>query len=389
MTHNKKILSAVSYGAASAVFSILVFFYAEFAKTQQVLPTFSASVAPTAEFNISASEYPQTGAQSCALIDAQSGQLLFSKNENERLPMASTTKIMTAIIAIENKSLDDDVLIPKEAQNVEGSSIYLVAGEVLSLRELLYGLMLESGNDAAIAIAIHTAGSVEKFCDMMNEKAKTLGLCNTNFENPHGLSSENHYTTAHELAKIAAYAMKNEDFRKIVATEKYIIDERENCRERYFFNHNRLLRSLDICDGMKTGYTLASGRCLVTSCTVENGRFVAVTLNDRDDWSDHKEMLLFATSNFESVKIAAGGEIFFSYQTAASPKQTVSVTNTEDIYITRKKGEDAALNLSVEIGATSSLVGDTAGYLSVNDKENCFLFPLTVSGVRSADGGCV
>jgi len=314
---------------------------------------------------------------------------LMQTGDNSAMLIASTTKIMTALVVAEYCRADEEVEILREYTAVEGSSMYLREGERLSVRELLYGLLLQSGNDAAIAIAIHTAGSVEKFCDMMNEKAKTLGLCNTNFENPHGLSSENHYTTAHELAKIAAYAMKNEDFRKIVATEKYIIDERENCRERYFFNHNRLLRSLDICDGMKTGYTLASGRCLVTSCTVENGRFVAVTLNDRDDWSDHKEMLLFATSNFESVKIAAGGEIFFSYQTAASPKQTVSVTNTEDIYITRKKGEDAALNLSVEIGATSSLVGDTAGYLSVNDKENCFLFPLTVSGVRSADGGCV
>ena len=387
--NDKKILSAVSYAAASAVFSILVFFYAEFANPAEGEPTFSQISDTTAEFDIPASQFPQTGAQSCALVDANSGQLLFSKNENERLPMASTTKIMTAIVAIENKSLDDAVLIPKEAQNVEGSSIYLVAGEVLSLGELLYGLMLESGNDAAIAIAIHTAGSVENFCNMMNEKAKELGLCNTNFENPHGLSSENHYTTAHELAKLAAYAMKNETFRKIVATEKYIIPAREKCKERYFFNHNRLLRSLDICDGVKTGYTLSSGRCLVTSCTVEGGSFVAVTLNDRDDWNDHKEMLTFAASNFESVKIAAAGEILFSYQTAASPKQRVSVTNAEDIYITRKKGDDSPIDLSVEIGATSSLVGDTAGYVIVNDEKNCFSFPLTVSGVRSAEGGCV
>ncbi len=378
---DKKLIDAISYAAASAVFSVLIFFYAAYiGKVPEAPPLSDAAIEASVQFDIPQSAYPTSSAQACALIDANSGQLLFSKNENERLPMASTTKIMTAIIALENCDIDETVTIPAEVCGVEGSSIYLLAGEKLTMRELLYGLMLESGNDAATAVAIHVAGDAESFCELMNEKAKTLGLSNTHFDNPHGLTSENHYTTAHELALLSAYAMKNEVFRQLVSTDKYIIPERENCRARYFSNHNRLLRSFDLCDGVKTGYTQAAGRCLVTSGKSGDSRFVAVTLNDRQDWNDHKEMLTFAVENFESIKLADKNELVFNFSTQNSPSQILTVTNADTIYITRAKGSDDTIDLSVEIGKAESLVGDVAGYVRVNTDGNHFIFPLRVVG---------
>ena len=381
---DKKLIDAISYAAASAVFSILIFFYAGFAGNHAEIRTFSETASiENVHFDLPQNEYPSTGAQACALIDANSGQLLFSKNENQRLPMASTTKIMTAIIALENCDVDEIVTVPAQAQGVEGSSIYLLSGEKLTISELLYGLLLESGNDAAAAIAIYVGGDAESFCELMNKKAEDLGLSNTHFENPHGLTAEGHYTTAYELATLSAYAMKNETFRKIVSTEKYIIPERENCRARYFSNHNRLLRSLDVCDGIKTGYTLAAGRCLVTSASLGESRFVAVTLNDRSDWEDHKEMLTFAAENFESIKLAEKKELVFSFNPQYNPKQKIFVTNNDAIYITRKKGASQNIDFTVEIATADGMTGDTAGYLRVNTDGNFFVFPLKVSHVKS------
>ncbi len=381
---DKKLIDAISYAAASAVFSILIFFYAGVVGTPSEMRTFSeAAATENVHFDLPQNEYPTSGAQACALIDANSGQLLFSKNENQRLPMASTTKIMTAIIALENCDVDEIVTVPAQAQGVEGSSIYLLSGEELTLSELLYGLLLESGNDSATAIAIYVGGDEGSFCELMNRKAEELGLSNTHFENPHGLTAEEHYTTAYELAMLSAYAMKNETFRKIVSTEKYVIPERENCRARYFSNHNRLLRNLDICDGIKTGYTLAAGRCLVTSASLGESRFVAVTLNDRRDWEDHKEMLTFAAENFESIKLAEKDELVFSFNSIYDQNQKLFVTNNEAIYITRKKGATENFDFTVEISTADGMIGDTAGYLRVNADGNSFVFPLKVSGVKS------
>ncbi len=376
---DKKIIDAISYAAASAVFSVLIFFYAAHIGKAPEMPSLAnAAIEASVQFDIPQSAYPTSSAQACALIDAGSGQLLFSKNENEKLPMASTTKIMTAIIALENCDIDKTVTIPSQACGVEGSSIYLLAGEKLTMRELLYGLMLESGNDAATAVAIDVAGDVESFCELMNEKAKALGLSNTHFDNPHGLTSESHYTTAYELALLSAYAMENEVFRQIVSTDKYVIPEREDCRARYFSNHNRLLRSFELCDGIKTGYTKAAGRCLVTSGKSGDSRFVAVTLNDRQDWNDHKAMLTFATESFESVKLADKNELVFNFSTENTPSQTFTVTNDAAIYITRTKGSEDSIDISVEIGKVESIVGDIAGYVRVNTDGNQFVFPLKV-----------
>ncbi len=254
-------------------------------------------------------------AHSAILIDAQYGNIIFEKNASQRLTMASTTKIMTAICAIEEGNMDAEVKIAPEAVGVEGSSIYLTGSENLTLRELVYGLMLNSGNDAAVAIACAVSGSVEKFASLMNTKAKEIGVKNSSFRNPNGLDEEGHYTTAHDLALIAAYAMKNEEFKKIASTYQTTIGEGEGIR--YLTNHNKLLKRMDGCIGVKTGFTKKSGRCLVSACERGGVTLVAVTLNAPDDWNDHMNMMDYGFGLVESKEVTEAGE----------PLGTVSIKN--------------------------------------------------------------
>ena len=247
-------------------------------------------------------------ARSAVLIDASSGAVLFEKNSSERLPMASTTKIMTALVILEKMQLDEVVSVPKEATLVEGSSIYLRENEEITVETLLYGLLLESGNDAAHTLAVACSGSIEAFANEMNKKATGLGLQNTCFKNPHGLTAEGHYTTAYELARITAEAMKNPVFCKIVSTQKMLAPSLDGELTRLFLNHNKLLKYYDGAVGVKTGYTEAAGRCLVSAAEKTGFRFIAVTLNDRDDWDDHCNMLNFAFENFKTIEIAAQNE---------------------------------------------------------------------------------
>ena len=210
--------------------------------------------------------------------------------------MASTTKIMTALVAIENSDPSDEVTVSPAAVGVEGSSIYLTAGEHQTMEALLYAMLLESANDAAAAIAIHVGGDIEGFADLMNEKARALGLRDTQFKNPHGLAEDGHYTTALELAKITAAAMENELFREIVSTEKKTITVKDGEGVRVLRNHNRLLRAYPDCAGVKTGFTKKSGRCLVSAAEREGLRLIAVTLDAPDDWRDHTAMLDYGFS---------------------------------------------------------------------------------------------
>jgi D-alanyl-D-alanine carboxypeptidase/D-alanyl-D-alanine carboxypeptidase (penicillin-binding protein 5/6) len=221
--------------------------------------------------------------------------------------MASTTKIMTALVALENYDLDAPIKIPKKAVGIEGSSLYLVEGEVLTLRELLYALMLRSANDAAAAIAITVGGSVSDFADMMNEKAEEMGLTDTHFDNPHGLDSEEHYTTARELALITAEALKNEVFREIVSTYKKSLPLGNVPDRRLVVNHNRLIRTYEGCIGVKTGFTKKDGRCLVSAAERDGITLIAVTLNAPNDWSDHKRMLDSGFAAVKRVKISSDG----------------------------------------------------------------------------------
>ena len=240
-------------------------------------------------------------ASSACLIEAESGKVLYSKNAQKRLPMASTTKIMTAILALESGlSLDRVITVSKDCVGIEGSSLYLKEGERITLEALLYGLLLSSANDAACAIAVAVCGSVEDFVELMNDKASSLGLTNTHFANPHGLNDENHYTTALDLAHLMAYCVENKIFVTISGCEKRVFSNDEAFL-RVMINHNRLLRAnIGIIAG-KTGFTKVSGRCLVTCAQNENLRLIAVTLNAPNDWQDHTNLYTFGFSSYERL----------------------------------------------------------------------------------------
>ena len=211
---------------------------------------------------------------------------------------------MTAILAIENLPLEKIVTVPKAAEGVEGSSIYLRCGQKISVRDLLFGLMLRSGNDAAVALAIETSGSVEDFATLMNLKAKSVGAVNSHFSNPHGLDDKTHYTTAYDMALIAAYAYQNDEFCKIASAKKATINvDGEN---RYIANKNKLLAIYDGANGVKTGYTKRDGRCLVGGAKREGMQVVSVVFNHSDMWNDTVRMLDFAFDNFKMTPIEQG-----------------------------------------------------------------------------------
>ncbi len=239
-----------------------------------------------------------------------SNRVFKSENEHVRLPMASTTKAMTAITTIENASLDDVVAIPNEAVGVEGSSIYLKKGQKMTVRELLYGLMLRSGNDASVALAIHTAGSVENFVNLMNKKAIDLGLKDTCFKNPHGLSAKGHYTSAYDLALIAAYAMQNPIFKEIVSTKLYTINGETNEENVYFANKNRILYNYSGGNGVKTGYTKEAGRCLIASSEKNGMQVIAVALNHYNYFELCSNLMDYAHENFELKRVVDSNKIY-------------------------------------------------------------------------------
>ena len=236
-------------------------------------------------------------AQSAVLIDARDGRVLYEKDADTPRPMASTTKIMTAVVALESCDVNEIIEIADEAVGVEGSSIYLQKGERMTLLELLYALLLQSANDAAVAIAVGVGGSVGNFADMMNEKATSLGLTSTHFENPNGLDADGHVTTARELALLTAYALKNPTFAEIVATYKRKISGPDGT-VRLVVNHNKLLNMYDGCVGVKTGFTKKSGRCLVSAACRESLTLVSVTLSAPDDWRDHTAMLNYGYEHY-------------------------------------------------------------------------------------------
>ncbi len=267
------------------------------------------------------------------LCEYNTGSTVFAKNENARVSMASTTKIMTAIVAIENFPLNKAVKIPKEAVGIEGSSIYLKEGECLIFEDLLYALLLESANDVAVAIAITVSGSVDGFVQLMNDKATELGLINTHFTNPHGLGDENHYTTAKELSIIACYAMKNPIFAEIVSTYKRIIPLNDD-GSRVLINHNKLLRSYDGAIGVKTGFTKKSGRCLVSCAEKDGVRLVCVTLNAPSDWADHSHLLDYGFSQFKNIKLASSGDYILSLNVVNGKKSSILCTNFDNLDIT-------------------------------------------------------
>jgi D-alanyl-D-alanine carboxypeptidase len=285
-------------------------------------------------------------AHSAYVIDGEEGIAVYEKNANEKMGMASTTKIMTCLVAIENCPLEKKVAVSDKAIGVEGSSIYLQKGETLTMKHLLYALMLQSANDAATAIACEISGSIEGFAELMNKKAQELGLKNTHFTNPHGLYDENHYTTARDLALITKHALDNPTFREIVSTKKTVIPLNNDEGARALVNHNKLLRIYDGAIGVKTGFTKKTGRCLVSAAQKDDTTIIAVTLNAPDDWNDHKSMLDMGFDKIQTVSLACEGQYNCKVSVVGGQSDYVTLTNTEGLKYTYLK-ENA--NITSEI----------------------------------------
>ena len=246
---------------------------------------------------------PGVSAASAILIKADTGDILMEKNAYARMPMASTTKIMTALLVAERGNLEDTLVTTREMVTVEGSSMGLQAGDTVSYHDLLYGMLLASGNDAANTAAIAIGGSLTGFADLMNQKAAELGLTSTHFVTPSGLDDTDHYTTAYDLARLAAYAMENPDFAAAASSKTATLCYGNPPYKRTLSNHNKLLNRYEGCLGVKTGFTKKSGRCLVSCAERDGARLIAVTLSAPDDWNDHTALLDYGFSLLETVDL--------------------------------------------------------------------------------------
>ncbi len=246
-------------------------------------------------------------AKSAIVIDGTSGRVLFAKDEHEKRRIASITKIMTAVLAIESGKMEETVTVSANAVRTEGSAIYLTEGQKVKLKDLVYGLMLRSGNDAAVAIAEYVGGSLDGFVYMMNQKAEQIGMENTRFQNPHGLDDhENHYSTAYDMAVLTKYAMKLKDYQTISGTKIYKAETMESVWK----NKNKLLTMLyPYSTGGKTGYTKLAKRTLVSTASKDGVNLIAVTINDPDDWDDHMNMFNYVFDHYQTYLIAKKGDI--------------------------------------------------------------------------------
>ncbi|RKD34540.1 D-alanyl-D-alanine carboxypeptidase family protein [Thermohalobacter berrensis] len=280
------------------------------------------------------------------LIERNSGRILYSYNPHLKLPMASTTKIMTALLALDYGNLDDIVKVKRSAVGIEGSSIYLKTGEEITLRDLVYGLMLRSGNDAAVAIAEHISGSVNKFAQLMNKRAKEIGAKNTNFTNPHGLHNDNHYTTAYDLAIITREALKNEEFRKIVKTNLWVANRPIN---KYFYNKNKTIRQYEGGDGVKIGYTTRAGRCLVASATRNNMQLIAVVLDDYSWFNDCYKLFDYGFSNYKPMVIYEKNQFIKNIKVLNGKSNNLQVVADKTVLLPLKEEEKKDIKTIIKL----------------------------------------
>ena len=285
-------------------------------------------------------------AQSAVVLDARTNEILFESNAFEKRSMASTTKIMTAILAIESGRLEETVDVTASMTKAEGTSIGLKPGYKLKLLDLVYGMMLESGNDAANAVALYLSGSFEAFAVLMNQKAAEIGMSNTNFVTPSGLDDEEHYSTAYDMALLASYCIKNPVFCSVCSDKNYVVEliAPVSCRL-YFSNHNRLLSSVDGVFGVKTGFTKKSGRCLVSAINKDGAVLVAVTLKAPDDWNDHKKLFSACLKGYEKVN----ADVSFPKQIPVEGGEESGVTVVSD-----KNSVDIALKSGEKVEKTVS-----------------------------------
>ena len=278
--------------------------------------------------------FPKMSAESYIVVDAGTGEVLFEENSSEKLPIASITKMMTALVVVENtEDISKVVTVDSESCGIEGSSVNLYKGEKISVRDLLYALMLESANDAAVCLARSVSGSVEAFANLMNEKASALGMTNSHFMNPHGLEDAEHYSTAYDMALLWQEALKNDFLCQLVATKTYkmALDGKDGYR--FLSNHNKLLKNYEPCIGGKTGFTKSAGRCLVTVCEKDGVKLITVTLNDPNDWEDHKSITDYAFSLYTRARLAEAGKISVAVPVVGGKKNTVTLTNRDTLEI--------------------------------------------------------
>lgn len=306
-------------------------------------------------------------ADSAIVMNAQTGEIVFEKNCYEQRGIASTTKIMTSVILLENKNLSDEVKVKSEDVKIEGTSAGLKADDVVTCEVLLKAMLLESGNDAANVTATAVSGSVEAFSVLMNEKAKSLGMKNTSFKNPSGLTEDGHFSTAYDMALLTRYAIKNPIFRSVCSLKQARVSYGNPPYERTFTNHNKLLDNCEGVFGVKTGFTKASGRCLVTACERNGVTLVAVTLSAPDDWNDHKKLYDYGfektakrTVNFNDsdIKVSVVG----------SDKERISVALFTDLaYFSAKETETETIVYCEKFLYADVKCGDVVGKVEIRD----------------------
>jgi D-alanyl-D-alanine carboxypeptidase (penicillin-binding protein 5/6) len=325
-----------------------------------LMAVFLFSVFPCQAFAVS------TSATAAILMDVDSGRVLYAQNADAKMLIASTTKIMTALVAIEQGDLDAAVKVSREAAYTEGSSMYLKEGETLTLETLLYGLLLCSGNDAAVAIADAVGGSQEGFVELMNAKARELEMTGSSFANPNGLDDEQHYSTARDMAKLACAAVENEILVRIASTRQVTIGGRT------MSNHNKLLHYMDGCIGLKTGYTKAAGRTLVSCAEQDGQRLVAVTLQDGNDWADHQSLYEYGFSAYPAQRGATIGQMVERAEVLDGVESTVPLVAADSFSWPLAEGEKLTCVVERSGPLTAPVsAGTPAGeaVFSVNGKE--------------------
>ncbi len=329
------------------------------------------------------SSCPTLSAQSYAVIDALTGETLFAKDEVLPLPVASTTKIMTALIVVENiADINLEITVDAQSCGIEGSSVNLYKGEKTTVKDLLYALMLESANDAAVCLARTVAGSTEDFAVLMNSRAEEIGMKNSHFTNPHGLEDPAHYSTAADMALLFREAMKNETLREIVSTKTYKMETGNGNEYRFLSNHNKLLKTFEPCIGGKTGFTKSAGRCLVTLCEKDGVQLITVTLNDPNDWEDHKNIVEYAFTLYSRVRLADVGKISIEVPVVGGKEKSITLSNRDVIDVSVRSSKsiqqtvEAPKFVYAPVSDTDKAVGKAVFYYNGKELASIELYPV-------------
>ncbi|HOJ20105.1 MAG TPA: D-alanyl-D-alanine carboxypeptidase family protein [Armatimonadota bacterium] len=314
---------------------------------------------------------PPITAQSAILVDADTGKVLYERHAHERRPMASTTKIMTALLALEHARMNDTVVVSEHASKTPYTGLYLKPGEKLTVGDLLWALLLRSANDACVAIGEHIAGSEEKFVEMMNARALEMGLKNTHFKNPHGLHAEDHYSTAYDLAQMTRVAMQHPLFAQIVARKRKRIDRSIEKQDVVVVNKNRLLFRWDAVDGVKTGYTRQAGHCLVASASQDGWRLISVVLKSGNSWGDSRTLLEHGFRQYERVLVARKGTPLLQVRVVNGLQDSVQAMLVKDLSVVVPRGTKVDVRTEVTPGMARAPLwrGDSLGIVVARQGE--------------------